>query len=885
MEENSQLTPLMAQYLSIKENYKEDILFFRLGDFYEMFFEDALEVSRILNLTLTHRGPNPMCGIPYHAAKIYIARLLRLGRKIVICEQVGLNAHGKGLTERKVVEIITPGTAVESEYLNGNSNNYLAAFSISHGKAGFAYIDVTTSAFNATSWPASQNAENFAKELGRACPREILLPLSLKNNEVVQTALSTVSGISTSFYPDWHFSSELSYKKLIAQFKTATLKPFCLEQDSPEVPPAGFLLDYLEKTTNTNVPHVSSIKVYHDSDFVIMDDSSRRNLEIVSNLRDGSMQYSLLECVNHTMTAMGGRMMKAWLLSPLTNAKAIESRQNHVAMFFNDSDILKKVRDGLSPVLDIERLAGRIAMDRAHAKDLQALRASLKAYLAVRSEISMYDFSLISCEQAEQIAGMIQNSIEEDPPTSITEGSLIKRGWSAELDRLHDIRDNFNKILDDYLEKEKKITGISNLRIKNTNASGYCLEVTKGKLGSVPAHFIMRRSLLNAERYTTEELQQLEKDLTDSASRINELERDLYLELRNKLKTFVPYLMELSAEIAYTDVTASLAHAAVLYNWVRPDVDESTVFQVQSGRHPVVEMHLPTGEFVPNDLTLACQSEKTEENGKNLPSFALITGPNMAGKSTYLRQNALIALLAQTGSFVPAKKARIGIVDRIFCRVGASDNLARGESTFLVEMTETAHILRSATQKSLVIMDEVGRGTSTEDGLSIAWAVSEYLLDFLKCKTLFATHYHELTRMSHPCVKMLCMDVAEQQGSVIFLRKIKEGASENSYGIHVARLAGIPQSVIDRANQILVHIQNLASERPLLSDNMPPEPNRIEEIEEKMPLPQASTFTSPGLFSDEEIVLDEILSCNLDEMTPLSALQTINRWKKTLSGR
>ena len=355
------------------------------------------------------------------------------------------------------------------------------------------------------------------------------------------------------------------------------------------------------------------------------------------------------------------------------------------------------------------------------------MRASLKAYLAVRSEISMHDFSLISCEQAEQIASMIQNSIEEDPPTSITEGSLIKRGWSAELDRLHDIRDNFNKILDDYLEKEKKITGISNLRIKNTNASGYCLEVTKGKLGSVPAHFIMRRSLLNAERYTTEELQQLEKDLTDSASRINELERDLYLELRNKLKTFVPYLMELSAEIAYTDVTASLAHAAVLYNWVRPDVDESTIFQVQSGRHPVVEMHLPTGEFVPNDLTLACQSEKAEENGKNLPSFALITGPNMAGKSTYLRQNALIALLAQTGSFVPAKKARIGIVDRIFCRVGASDNLARGESTFLVEMTETAHILRSATQKSLVIMDEVGRGTSTEDGLSIAWAVSEYL--------------------------------------------------------------------------------------------------------------------------------------------------------------
>lgn len=932
MADTAQITPLMAQYLSIKEKYKEEVLFFRLGDFYEMFFDDAIEVSRLLNLTLTHRANNPMCGIPYHAAKIYIARLLRLGKKIVICEQVGEIARGKGLTERKVVEIITPGTAVESEYLNGYSNNYLAALSVSHGKAGFAYIDVTTSEFSATSWPASQSAENFPKELGRANPREILLPLSLKNNAVIQTALASVPGIATSYYPDWHFSSELSYKKLTAQFKTANLHSFALTEESPEVAPAGFLLEYLEKTTNTNVPHVSSIRVYHDSDYLIIDDSSRRNLEIVSNLRDGSYQYSLLECVNHTMTAMGGRMMKSWLLSPLTDSKKIVARQNHVELFFTDSNLCKTVREGLSPVLDIERLAGRIAMERAHAKDLQALRSSLQSWLKVQEEIEKKDFAQIPCETAQEIIDLIGSAIDDDPATSLTEGGIIKTGWSEELDHLRNVRDNFNQILENYLDEEKNRTGIQNLKIRNTNSSGYCIEVTKGKLGSVPAHFIMRRSLMNAERYTTEELQKLEKELTQAAVKINELERDLFIEIRNKLKNDVPYLLQLADAIAYTDVTSALAYAAVLHGWVKPDVDDSSVFEVEGGIHPVVALHLPTGEFVPNDLAFAARTNKARiknpsiknaciQNGQaaiqddvqvsdtqntsyeagteNLPSFALITGPNMAGKSTYLRQNALIALLAQTGSYVPAKKAHIGIIDRIFCRVGASDNLARGESTFLVEMTETAHILRFATEKSLVIMDEVGRGTSTEDGLAIAWAVSEYLLDSLKCKTLFATHYHELTRMEHPSIKMLCMDVREQQGSVVFLRKIKEGASENSYGIHVARLAGVPDSVINRANQILSHIQSLASDKPLLASDVSgnedsgiaasgnssvSEAPETEGINNAL-VSQSAAFSSPGLFSDEEMVLDEILSCNPDEITPLAALQTICRWKKILSGR
>lgn len=861
------LSPMMVQYNSIKEKYPNEVVFFRLGDFYEMFNQDAVDVSRLLNLTLTHRAQQPMCGIPFHASKVYIARLLRLGKKIVICEQIG-DPKAKGLTERKVVEIITPGTAVESEYLEGNRANYLAALSITKGKAGFAFIDVTTSNFEATSWQASKMNENFAKELGRASPRELLLPQSLRTNNVIQEALESFSGISVSYYPDWDFNSEFSFKKLTEQFGTSNLHGFGLEKESAEVAPAGFLLDYLEKTTNTSVPHVSGIKVYHDEEFLMMDDSSRRNLEITENLRDGTFQYSLLECLNHSKTAMGSRLLRNWLLFPLTDSNLINERLNRVQAFYDNQNLLDNVRDGLSPVLDIERLAGRIAMERAHGKDLQALRVSLESWLSVRSTLVPFDFSFVDSEDAEKIIHLISSSILDDPATSLTEGRIIRPGWSDELDKWREIRDNFNNILASYEEEEKETSGISTLKIKYNNASGYFIEISKGKLENVPAHFIRRRSLMNGDRFTTEKLQSLEQQLNESGSKILELERDLFVEIRNSLKAFVPYLLQLSQEIAYTDVTSTFAYSSRLHNFVRPVVDDSGTFKIKNGRHPVVELHLPTGEFVPNDSELSYGKEDEV-------SFNLITGPNMAGKSTYLRQNALIALLAQSGCFVPAEAAHIGIVDKIFCRVGASDNLARGESTFLVEMTETANILLSSTQKSLVIMDEVGRGTSTEDGLSIARAVSEYLLDTIKCRTFFATHYHELSRMEHPSIRMLCMDVRENAGSVLFLRKIKEGASGNSYGIHVARLAGLPDSVINRAKQILSHIQTLNSEKPV-----------IGEIPDSVPEEKSEpVFTTPGLFNDEEIILDEILSCDTDNMTPMAALQLVSRWKKTLAGR
>mgnify|MGYP003293735516 FL=1 len=867
MEQKEQnITPMMAQYLSIKEQHKSEVVFFRLGDFYEMFNEDAIEVSRLLNLTLTHRGSQPMCGIPYHASKIYIARLLRLGKKIVICEQVGeIPKGGKGIADRKVVEIITPGTAVETEYLEGNKANYLAALSIHKGRVGFAFIDVTTSSFRATSWAANKMLENFSKELNRASPREFLLPLSLKNNSDIQSVLQSHTNIAVSYYPDWDFSLENSYKKLTKQFNTVTLKSFDLEETDAEIVPAGFLIDYLEKTTNAKIPHINSIKKYSDNEFLMMDDSSRRNLELTENMRDGTSDYSLLECVNFSKTAMGFRLLRNWILFPLTNLKQIEDRQNRITTFYKDRTLLEKVRADLSNILDVERLTGRIAMDKAHPKDIQALRFSLEKWISVKNYLEEFDFSFISSDYSKKIIDLVKNSILEDPSTSLTEGGIIKEGWSEELDHWRNIHNNFNKVLMEYEAEEREKTGINNLKIKYTNASGYFIEVSKGKLSNVPPHFIMRRVLVNGDRYTTERLQSLEMELNESSTKILELERDLFIEVRTSIQQYISYLLQIADEISNTDVISCFAFAAIKHNWVCPTLENSTIFEIKNGRHPVVENHLPTGEFVPNDSYVCSDDE-------NLPSFNLITGPNMAGKSTYLRQNALIALLAQTGSYVPASYARIGIVDRIFCRVGASDNLAKGESTFLIEMIETANILHSATQKSLVIMDEVGRGTSTEDGLAIARAVSEYLLDSIKCRTFFATHYHELTRMEHPSLKMLCMQISEQNGTVVFLRKVIEGITENSYGIHVAKLAGVPDVVIDRANVILAHIQNSASEKPIM-------PKEIEAKDTKI-----NNYSSPGLFSDEEIIISEILSSDLDNITPLEALQNIARWKKNLSG-
>ena len=883
-------TPVFVQYQKLKDAHPGTVLFFHLGDFYEMFGTDAVEVSRLLNLTLTHRGDRPMCGIPHHAAKVYIARLLRAGKRIALAEQVGeIASHGKGLTERKVMEIITPGTALESEYLEGGANNFLASCCVLHGQVAFAYIDVTTGEFRATHFPQDSFAENFSKELGRCLPRELLLPQGMQDNAAARQVLASFPSLSVSFYPDWNFQLDVGYERLTKQFSTANLNSFSLTRESPELAPAGFLLDYLAKTTNAASPHVSGISVYQDCQYVILDESSRKNLEITENLRDGTVEFSLLGCLNCTRTAMGIRMLREWLVFPLTDVSLIRSRQEHVGLFAADRALLKSVRASLDGILDIERLAGRIAMDRAHAKDLKALQHSLMLWLDAQEQLSRMSFAATDGEPARRIVELVDKAILDDPSTVLSEGGIIKSRWSKELDHWRDVHDNFNKVLEEYAEEERQHTGIQNLRIRKNGNMGYYIEITKGKLSQVPAHFIMRRALVNAERFTTQKLQELEQSLNESGSRILELEHDLFLEVRATLKQYVPYLKQAAAEIAYADVTSSLAQVALTHGWVRPEVDDGMEFDVQGGRHPVVEQHLPSGEFVPNDLLLCasdggsgCSRASGSESAAS--SFALITGPNMAGKSTFLRQNALISLLAQTGSFVPCSSAHLGIVDRIFCRVGASDNLARGESTFLVEMTETARILRSATARSLVIMDEVGRGTSTEDGLSIAWAVSEHLLNTIRCKTLFATHYHELTRLEHPCLKKLCMAVNDSGRDIVFLRKVMEGSSENSYGIHVARLAGIPPVVIQRAESILARIQQEASDRPIVPESAPTVPESGAQPSSAVQPARGESLTG-ALFSEEEMVLDEILSCRPDEMTPIAALQAVMRWQQRLSGR
>ena len=803
----AETTPMMVQYLRIKEEHRDAVLFFRLGDFYEMFNDDAVEVSRLLNLTLTQRTGSPMCGIPYHASRIYIARLLRAGKKIAICEQLSIPGPGKGLADRKVVEVITPGTAVEDDYLDRTCNNYLAAVSVTRGKGGamfgFAYIDVTTGEFAATSFGPGDAVERFRKEAGRIQPREILVQQSILTDwPEIARIIDEYPEMVTNRYPDWSFNPASALKRLCAAFGTGSLQAFSLDGNSPEVPSAALLLEYLERTAGTSTAHINGIRVYNESEFVSVDDSTRKNLELVQNLRDGGASYTLFEVLNQTRTSMGARLLRSWILHPLTDPGRIAARTDRVDRLYRSQKVLSRTRELLGSILDVERLGGRVAMQRAHGKDLVALKQSLDGFLkldALLQESGQRQNSVSDEERetARKVCGLLENSIREDCPVILSEGGIIRDGWSARLDELRSLRDNSNGVLEDYLAEEREKTGIPNLKIRYNRLIGYFIEVSKGNLPSVPPHFIRRRSLSNGDRFTTDRLVELETELNGVHANIIECEQQLFIEVRSKVFEHIRSLSVIARALAEIDVIQSFAQAATVNAWVKPVFNENGLMRIVDGRHPVVESHLPPNEFVPNSIALS------SGEGEGLASFALITGPNMAGKSTFLRQTALISLMAQTGSFVPAESADLAPVDRIFCRVGASDNLARGESTFLVEMTETAHILRSATRDSLVIMDEVGRGTSTEDGLSIARAVTEYLLDRIGAKTLFATHYHELSRLEHPRLAGYCLDVLETEGTVVFLKKVRPGASANSYGIHVARLAGIPEPVLDRARAFL----------------------------------------------------------------------------------
>lgn len=872
---------MLDQYRSIKARHRDEILFFRLGDFYEMFNEDAQEASTLLGLTLTKRQGQPMCGIPYHAAKAYIARLLKAGKKVAICEQRPI-AGKRGIMDREVVEIITPGTAIEDDYLEQSSNNYIADICLLKGYLCFAYLDVSTGEFKAYSIASHEDEESgeaIRAELYRLSPRELLVQQSVLDQPKFFQVIRE-SGATIEPQPDWAYDPIHSLEVLKKKFGLASLKGFGFEDQDPALATAGHLLEYVQEMIHRDCLHVRALLRYEQQQFVLLDEATKRNLELVKNLSDSTKRDTLLDVIDRTRTAGGTRLLRQWLFQPLRERVQIEARLEAVAFLYHNQLLLGEVRKTLYGVLDIERLISRLAVDKANAKDLRALRDSLDAGLSLfrMLEAAAPPLGLKPAMSPEHIQACrrvidtIDEAILDDPSVVLTEGNLIRDGYNDELDDLRNIHRNTQAVLETYLEEEKERSGIQNLRIRYNRVIGYYLEVTKGNLANVPEHFIRRQSLVGGERYTTDRLADLESKINGAQERIIELEKRLFLETREHIKKYIPALLECSHSISQIDCLASLAQAATEHGYTRPEISENAEIEIVNGRHPVVETCLPYGDFVPNSISFSRADQW----------FVLITGPNMAGKSTVLRQTALIVLLAHVGSFIPADAAKIGLVDKIFCRVGAQDNLARGESTFLVEMHETAFILNTATEKSLVIMDEVGRGTGTLDGVSIAWAVSEYLIRRIGCRTLFATHYHQLTTMAIPGIRNMMMSVIEHDGDVSFPKRLEEGASSGSYGIHVARLAGLPDEVIVRASAIEAHLGAL--ERGLI------EGTRVGAVSEKTTPPaaeepQGSRAAFDELFSTEDLVISELKSLEPDTITPLKALQILSNIVERLKHR
>ncbi|MCL2765563.1 MAG: DNA mismatch repair protein MutS [Treponema sp.] len=882
-------SPMIEQYRRIKKQQEGNILFFRLGDFYEMFAEDAIEVSSLLNLTLTSRTGLPMCGVPYHAARSYIARLLKLGKKVAVCEQ--LTPPGKkGVIQRDVVEIITPGTTVDEDFLEKGSSNYLCCLARAQkdNSLSFSYIDLSTGEFYSTSF--SEKDEILCQELERLSIKEMLVQESLLEEEKdVAAAIYERSGLVLNRWADWLFDPVQAKARLEKQFGLANLKSFGLEDDSAEIISAGALLDYIDTTSKSMLLHIRTLKIYHDSEYMGIDEASQRNLELICNQREGGLRFSLLEIMDETKCSMGRRLLKRRILHPLRQLEKIERRLDIAQDLYNNQGRLSSLRDIFGRTSDLERLCSRLAMDKAHGRDLLAVKNAINSFQCVMDlfsdEIKQGRLCFESDENEDnqnfnklaEIYELLERGICSEPSILLSEGNLIKDGYNDELDTLRSMRDNSRQILEQYLEEEKKLTGINSLKIRYNRLIGYFFEVTKINLEKVPAHFIRRQGIAGGERYSTDRLAALESEINGACEKVIDLEKKLFIEIRDTVKNALVPLTTAAHRLAELDVAQSMAKAASVRGWIRPELNVGGKLEIYDGRHPVVEAHLGHGEFIPNDILL--------DNSETEISFAMITGPNMAGKSTYLRSAALIAIMAQAGSFVPASTARIGLCDRVYCRVGSSDNLARGESTFLVEMNETAFILNTATDKSLVIMDEVGRGTGTNDGLSIAWAVSEELLNRIKCRTLFATHFHELSLLSHPRFANRSMEVlateypAMEQGSerflssrrekIIFLRKLKEGPAEESYGIHVAMLAGLSENVLDRARRIMA----LLKERDADLSKTFSGKDFVNQIDKKV-------NAGHPLKTQESKLENLIKEIDPEYMTPLEALNIICQWKK-----
>jgi DNA mismatch repair protein MutS len=872
-------TPMMRQYLEVKARYPDAILFFRLGDFYEMFFDDAVRASQALQITLTARAKGdekvPMCGVPYHAARGYVAKLLEQGFKVAICDQVE-EAGKSQLVRREVTRVVSPGMVLDDQMLDPREASFLGAVAFRpEGGGGLALLDASTGQL---ACGEVESDARLAEELRRAGAREILMPRGAAESERGE-ALARAVGVPVARCDDGELSR--AEEKLRRHLGVATLDGFGVAGLEFGLAAAWAALAYLAETQRALPRHVDRLSRLATDRTLLLDESTRANLEVERTLAGGKRKGSLLGLLDRTVTALGGRRLAEWLRYPLLDLPAIEARLDGVEAFASSSVLRETVAEALRPVGDVERLLSRLALSQGNARDLRALSLALLALPGLADLLEGAGPALLresgrALRGLEPLAEALARSVAEEPPAGIEEGGLIRRGWSEELDRLAAVADDGKEFIAALESKERRRTGIASLKVRYNRVFGYYLEVTKPNLHLVPADYQRRQTTVGGERFVTPELKSFEEQVLGAEEKRFELEKKLFEELRQRVVAEAPRLREAAAGVADADALLSLGRVAAERGYVRPALDASAELDISEGRHPVVEAMLPadSGGFVPNDLRLAWRDPGDEAGTE--PQILVITGPNMAGKSTVLRQAALIALLAQAGSFVPARRARVGLVDRIFTRVGASDDLARGRSTFMVEMTEAAAILHNATRRSLVVLDEIGRGTSTFDGLSIAWAVAEHLHDRVGCRTLFATHYHELQDLARerPRVRNLTVSVREVGDQVVFLRVLVPGGASRSYGIEVARLAGLPAEVLARARQILRNLEALEVDEgghaALARGGR----------RERKPAGQLGLFAASD--PRTEALLRELRALDLESLRPLDALNLMADWKKRL---
>ena len=882
-QDSRSLSPMMVHYCQTKCAYKDSILFYRLGDFYEMFFEDAKTVSRELELTLTGKDCGlseraPMCGIPYHAAETYINRLIDKGYKVAICEQVEDPKTAKGIVKREVTRVVTPGTNLNMQELDEGKNNYLMAIVCVGDHFGVSTADITTGDCYVTE---VDEERKLWDEINKFLPAEIICNDAFLVSGVDVDDLRNRLHISVFALESWYFGDDLCKQTLLEHFKISSPEGLGLADYDSGVIAAGSLFRYLLDTQKNTMEHMNKIIPYTTDRYMVIDSSSRRNLELVETLREKQKRGSLLWVLDKTKTAMGARMLRSFVEQPLIDADAINERLDAVTELNMQAMLREEIREYLNPVYDLERLVSRISYRSANPRDLLAFKMSLEMIPHIKNLLANFTSPLLvrineQMDGLEDLYTLLEASITEDPPLAVKEGGIIREGYNEQVDTYRNSKTQGKSWLAQLEAEEKEKTGIRNLKIKYNKVFGYYLEVTNSFKNLVPEYYTRKQTLTNAERYITPKLKELEDMILGAEDKLFALEYDLFCQVREELAAQIPRIQETAKAIAQLDVYASLSVVAQRNNYVRPTVNTKGVIDIKNGRHPVVEKMINNDMFIANDTYL--------DNGSKRVS--VITGPNMAGKSTYMRQTALIVLMAQIGSFVPAEKAKIGVVDRIFTRVGASDDLASGQSTFMVEMTEVANILRNATAKSLLILDEIGRGTSTFDGLSIAWAVIEHISNtkLLGAKTLFATHYHELTELEGkiPGVNNYCIAVKERGDDIVFLRKIVKGGADKSYGIQVAKLAGVPDSVLDRAKELvdeLVHTDITSTFKDLAENSRKTKPKAVHYDE--VDLEQISLFDT---VQDQDII-EELKNLDITMLTPMDAMNTLYRLQNKLKNR